>query len=138
MKKTLKPGLEHTFCFRINESKTVPALYPESDEFQAMPKVFATGYLLGFIEWTCIQALNPYLDRPEEQTVGTHIDVNHIAATPPGLEVTTKVRLIEIDGRRSVFEVEVYDEVDLISQGKHERFVINKEKFDAKIKEKSN
>ncbi|EFK05659.1 conserved hypothetical protein [delta proteobacterium NaphS2] len=137
MKKTLKPGIEHTFSFGITASKIVPALYPESDEFQAMPNVFATGYLVGFIEWTCIQALKPHLDWPQEQTVGTHVDVSHMAATPPGLEVTANVRLVEVDGRRLLFEVEVYDDVDLVSRGKHERFVINKEKFDAKMKKKS-
>ena len=137
MKETLQPGMEHTFSFSVNESKSVPALYPESDEFQAMPNVFATGFMVGLIEWTCIQALNPHLDWPEEQTVGTYIDISHIAATPPGLEVTVKVKLIEVDGRKLVFEVEAHDGVDLITRGKHERFIINKDKFDSKMKEKS-
>lgn len=78
----------------------------------------------------------PCLDWPEEQTVGTRIDVNHIAATPPGLEVTTKVRLVEVDGRRLVFEVEAHDGIDLITRGKHERFIINKDRFDLKMKSK--
>ncbi len=101
-----------------------------------MPNVFATGYMIGLIEWTCIQALNPHLDWPEEQTVGTHIDVSHIAATPPGLEVTVKIRLVEVDGRRLIFEVEAHDGIDLITRGRHERFVINKEKFDRKMNTK--
>lgn len=138
MKDTLVVGLEHTFSFIVNETKMVPALYPESAEFKVMPNVFATGYLVGFIEWTCILALNPHLNWPEEQSVGTHIDVNHIAATPPGMEVTAKVKLIEIDGRRLVFQVEAYDSIDLIAKGMHERFIINKDKFDRKLKEKFN
>ena len=137
MKGTLQPGIEHTFSFSVNESKSVPALYSESDEFQAMPNVFATGFMVGLIEWTCIQALNPHLDWPEEQTVGTYIDISHIAATPPGLEVTAKVKLIEVDGRKLVFEVEAHDGIDLITRGKHERFIISKDKFDRKMKEKS-
>jgi len=137
MKETLKDGLAHTFAFNINESKAVPALYPESEEFQAMPHVFATGYMIGLIEWTCIQVLNPHLDWPKEQSVGTHIDVSHIAATPPGLEVTVKVKLVEVDGRRLVFEVEAHDGIDLITRGRHERFVINKDKFDRKMADKS-
>lgn len=137
MKDTLKPGIEHTFTFSVDESKTVPALYPEAEEFQIMPNVFATGYMVGLIEWTCIQALNPYLDWPEEQTVGTHMDVGHMAATPPGFEVTAKATLVEVDGRRLVFEVEAHDGIDLIARGKHERFVIYKGKFDRKIEEKS-
>ncbi len=137
MKETLKPGIEYVHKFRVPQSKTVPALYPESEEFVAMPEVFATGFLVGFLEWACIKAVKPHLDWPSEQTVGTHIDVSHLAATPPGLEVTAKVKLVEVDGRRLVFEVEAHDGVDLISRGKHERFVINKEKFDAKMKQKA-
>ncbi len=137
MKDTLKPGIESQFTFCITGAKTVPALYPESSEFQQMPEVFATGYLVGFLEWACIQAINPHLDWPAEQTVGTHIDVSHIAATPPGLEVTGKVKLVEVDRRRLVFEVEAYDGVELISKGRHERFVIDKARFDAKMKEKA-
>ncbi len=137
MKDTLKPGLAHTFSFRVDESKTVPALYPESDEFQAMPNVFATGFLVGFIEWTCIQALNPHLEWPDEQTVGTHISISHLAATPPGLSVTATVRLVEVEGRRLVFEVEARDEIDLIARGRHERFIVSKDKFDRKTNEKS-
>jgi len=136
MKDTLKPGIESAFTFHIPESKTVPALYPESAEFQEMPEVFATGYLVGFIEWACIKAINPHLDWPGEQTVGTHIDVSHIAATPAGFEVTAKVKLIEVDGRRLLFDVEAYDNREMISKGKHERFIINKMKFDSKMKEK--
>ena len=137
MKETLKPGIEFEFTFRIPESKTVSALYPESSEFQEMPEVFATGYLVGFLEWACIKAINPHLNWPHEQTVGTHIDVSHIAATPVGFEVTGKVKLIEVDGRKLVFEVEAHDGVDVISRGRHERFVIYKDKFDSKMKEKS-
>ncbi|MEW6602679.1 MAG: thioesterase family protein [Nitrospirota bacterium] len=136
MKDTLMPGIEHEFRFQISKSKTVPALYPESEEFQAMPEVFATGYMVGFIEWACIQAINPHINWPEEQTVGTHIDVSHIAATPTGLEVTAKVKLVEVDRRRLLFEVEVYDNADLVSRGKHERFIIDKSKFDAKMNDK--
>jgi fluoroacetyl-CoA thioesterase len=136
MKDTLQTGIEHEFTYKITESKTVPALYPESDELQLMPEVFATGYMVGLIEWTCIQALMPHLDWPEEQTVGTRLDLSHLAPTPPGLEVTAKVRLVEVDGRRLVFDVEAHDGIDPIAHGKHERFVINKRKFDAKIAEK--
>jgi fluoroacetyl-CoA thioesterase len=57
MRDTLKPGIRHEFTFEIPDSKTVPALYPESPEFQVMPRVFATGYLVGLIECTCIQAI---------------------------------------------------------------------------------
>ena len=68
--------------------------------------------------------------------MGTHIDVSHEAATPPGLEVTASVELIEVDGRRLVFQVEAHDGVDLISKGRHERFIIMRDKFDARLGQK--
>jgi fluoroacetyl-CoA thioesterase len=136
MKATLKPGIRYVHKFVVPASKTVPALYPESAEFIAMPEVFATGFLVGFLEWACIKAINPHLDWPEEQTVGIHINVSHQAATPPGLEVTASVELIAVEGKKLIFAVEAHDGVDIISQGQHERFIINKTKFDAKVNEK--
>lgn len=133
MKDTLKPGIKYQQKFSVPKSKTVPALYPEAEEFLLMPEVFATGFLVGFLEWACIKLVNPHIDWPTEQTVGTHIDVSHEAATPPGLEVTASVELIAVEGRKLVFAVEAHDGVDLISKGTHERFVIHKEKFDAKL-----
>jgi fluoroacetyl-CoA thioesterase len=136
MKESLKTGIRYEHKFVVPSSKTVPALYPESEEFLAMPEVFATGFLVGFLEWACIKAINPHLDWPKEQTVGTHIDISHAAATPPGLEVTATVELLEVSGRRLVFAVEAHDGIELISKGRHERFVIDKEKFDAKVERK--
>jgi fluoroacetyl-CoA thioesterase len=133
MKDTLKPGIRYEHTFVVPPSKTVPALYPESEEFVAMPEVFATGFLVGFLEWACIKAVNPHLDWPSEQTVGTHIDVSHEAATPPGLEVRATVELVAVEGRKLSFAVEAHDGLDVISRGQHERVVINREKFDAKV-----
>ena len=136
MKETLKPGIRYEHKFVVPSSKTVPALYPESEEFLLMPEVFATGFMVGFLEWACVKAINPHLDWPKEQTVGTHINVTHEAATPPGLEVTATVELIAVEGRKLTFAVEAHDGVDLISRGRHERYVINKEKFEIKLVEK--
>jgi fluoroacetyl-CoA thioesterase len=102
-----------------------------------MPDVFATGFLVGFLEWACIKAINPYLDWPQEQSLGTHINVSHEAATPAGLEVTAKVKLIAVEGKKLRFEVEAHDGVDLISKGLHERYVINRQKFDERINAKA-
>jgi fluoroacetyl-CoA thioesterase len=133
MKDTLKIGIKYTHQCTVSQNKTVPALYPESPEFTAMPEVFATGFMVGFLEWACILAVNPHLDWPQEQTVGTHINVSHQAATPHGLKVTANVELIAMEGRKLTFNVEAHDEVELISSGTHERFIINREKFDAKL-----
>jgi fluoroacetyl-CoA thioesterase len=136
MKDTLKPGLETELTFKVTDGKTVPALYPESPEFKAMPQVFATGFMVGFIEWACIKLVNPHLDWPQEQTVGTNINVSHTAATPPDMTVTARVKLVTVEGRRLVFEVEARDEKEPIGKGTHERFVIDKKRFDEKMSKK--
>ena len=133
MRDTLEPGIQHEFTFEVSDAKTVPALYPESPEFQAMPRVFATGYLVGLIEWTCIQAIIPHIDCPREQTVGTHFDLSHSAPTPPGCPVTVGVELIEVEKRRLRFRVSARDDVGVVSEGTHERFVIDGERFNAKL-----
>ncbi len=125
MKDSLQPGLKFEFQFQVPETKTVPYLYPESPEFQLMPRVLATGYMVGLFEWACIQALNPHLDWPREQTVGIHVDLDHTAATPPGLVVTVRGTLTQVEGRKLTFALEADDGVDRISQGHHVRFVID-------------
>lgn len=137
MKDTLKPGLEYEFKFKVPENKTVPHLYPEAEEFQVMPKVFATGYLVGLFEWACIKAINPHLDWPNEQTVGTNVNVNHTAATPPGFTVTVKVKLEKVEGKKLTFQIESHDDLDQISSGSHERFIINAAKFNASVDKKA-
>jgi fluoroacetyl-CoA thioesterase len=136
MKDSLKPGLHYEHRFVIPPTKTVPALYPESLEFQAMPEVFATGFMVGFLEWACIMCLKPHLDWPQEQSLGTHINVSHEAATPPGLEVTATVEVTAVEGRRVTFSVSAHDGVDTIARGTHERFVIDKTRFDNKVRSK--
>lgn len=133
MKDSLQPGLRFAHRFVVPPSKTVPALFPEAEEFAAMPEVFATGFLVGLLEWTCILALKPHLDWPAEQTVGTHIDVSHEAATPPGMTVTATAELLAVEGKKLVFAVEAHDGTDRIARGRHERFVIDRVKFDARL-----
>ncbi len=133
----LQPGLTYQFSFRVPEAKTVPHLYPESPEFSIMPKVLATGYMVGLFEWACVQAVNPYIDWPREQTVGTAVCLTHEAATPPGLTVTVRVRLETVDGRRLTFSIVADDGVDRISRGTHERFIVVASQFNEKAKEKA-
>jgi fluoroacetyl-CoA thioesterase len=136
MRDGLKPGLEHTFRYTVGDAQTVHHLFPEARDFQAMPRVFATGYMVALLEWACIDAIMPFLDWPAEQSVGTHIDVSHLAATPPGLTVTVRARLDEINGKQLKFTVSAHDGVDTIAEGKHERFVIDAEKFNARLQKK--
>lgn len=137
VKDSLQPGLTYEFKFTVPESKTVPHLYPESPEFQVMPRVLATGFMVGLFEWTCIQAVNPHLDWPAEQTVGIDVKLSHVAATPPGLTVTVKVKLEKVEGKKLTFTIVADDGVDKISEGTHERFVINAAKFNAKAEAKA-
>lgn len=86
---TLRAGLRHTERMVVTPSHTVPRL-ADWPGFSDMPPVFATAMMVGFMEQTCIQALRPY---PEEgqRTVGTYVDMSHVAATPVGMEVEAAV-----------------------------------------------
>ncbi|MCP5055463.1 MAG: thioesterase family protein [bacterium] len=85
--------------------------------------VFATPMLVGLLEEAAIRCVAEALE-PDAATVGTRVDVEHKAATPVGLTVTARARLIEVDRRRLVFEVEAHDDRELIATGTHERFVL--------------
>lgn len=136
MKPTLTAGLTSTFSYRVREDKTVPHVYPESARFRDMPRVFATAYMVGLLEWACMEAMAPHLD-PGEQSVGTGIWITHTAATPPGLTVTVEVTILSVEGRRLTFAVKAHDGVDPIGEGKHERFVVDGERFARKVQEKA-
>ncbi|MGQ0522691.1 MAG: thioesterase family protein [Betaproteobacteria bacterium] len=137
MKESLQPGLTFRFQYKIPENKTVPHLYPESDMFRQMPEVLATGYMVGLMEWACIEALRPHLDWPREQSLGTHVNFSHLAATPPGFTVTVDVRLDRIEGRRLFFSIIAHDGVDKITEGTHERVIIDAARFSAKVTQKA-
>ncbi|MGH7818295.1 MAG: thioesterase family protein, partial [Candidatus Binatia bacterium] len=134
---SLRPGLTFEFRFPVPESKTVPHLFPEAAEFQVMPRVLATGFLVGLIEWACVRAINPHIDWPDEQTVGTDLKFSHSAATPPGFTVTVRGKLEKIEGRKLTFSITADDGVDTISEGTHERFVIDAAKFNARVATKA-
>jgi len=137
MYPTLKPGLTFELDYVVPENKTVPHIYPESEEFQLMPKVFSTGFMIALIEWACVRFVNEHIDWPKEQSVGIDVRVNHTAATPAGMTVTVKGELAEVDGKRLVFNVEAHDGIDKITSGTHQRFIVNAEKFVAKAQEKA-
>jgi fluoroacetyl-CoA thioesterase len=133
MRASLKSGLSGTFRYTVPMEKTVPYIYQEAADFQVMPRVFATGYMVALCEWACIELIKPHLDWPREQSVGTHVDLSHTAATPPGFIITVATRLEKIDGRKLTFRITAHDGVDQISEGRHERYVIDPVKFNAKL-----
>src|SRR5262245_20000128 len=135
MSPDLKPGIRHTQTLRVDQSLTVPAVSP-AFPFDDMPPVFATAFMVGFIEWACIDALRPYLDA-KERTVCTHVDVSHVAATPVGLTVTAEVELVSVEGRKLRFKVACRDDKGPIGDGFHERAVIDLARFMERVAAKS-
>lgn len=135
MKPSLQAGLKHSFAYTVPVSKTVPHLYPESPELAAMPEVFATGFMVGLMEWTCVQLLEPHLDEGEG-SLGVHIDVSHTGATPPGFTVTVEAECTELRGPRAKFNIRAHDGIEQIGAGTHERFIIRWNRFDRTLQAK--
>ena len=98
-------------------------------------RVFATPAMIALIEETCWRSVAQQLEEGQG-TVGTLLNVKHLATTPLGMTVKCESELIEVDGRRIVFSVNVYDETGLVGSGTHERFIINESKFQAKANSK--
>jgi fluoroacetyl-CoA thioesterase len=136
MKGTLKIGDHARLEFNIPAGKTVPNLYPESDDFRAMPDVFATGFMVGLMEWACLEVLKPHLDAGEG-SLGIHINVSHAAATVPGQTVTVDAECTSIQGRKIGFKVTAHDGVDVIGAGTHERMVVPWDRFVARVNDKA-
>jgi fluoroacetyl-CoA thioesterase len=136
MSHTLQEGMTFDFAYVVPPEKTVPGLFPEFPEGALMPKVLATGFMVGLIEFACIKFINPHIDWPRQQTVGVHVNISHTAPTPPGFTVTVKGRLVQVDGRKLSFAVELGDGVDAIAKGTHDRFIIDAEKFNSSVARK--
>lgn len=131
----LKSGVKFQQSIVVSEKLVVPAMSDFFAGFVDMLNVFATAFLVGFVEWTCVEALRSYLSS-DERTVGTHIDSTHTAATPIGLKVTAEVELVEVEGRKLRFKIICCDEIEIISEGFHERFIINYNKFMERVEKK--
>lgn len=99
--------------------------------------VYATPAMIALIEAAAVNALEGHL--PEGQTsVGTSLDVQHTSATPVGMTVKAIAILTEVDGRRLVFQVSALDEVEKIGTGTHERFIVNRDRFEQRARDKQN
>ena len=122
----LKTGIKGTREIFVTEDNTAKRL--KSGELD----VFATPAMVALIEETAWRSIAEELSS-EETTVGIKIDVRHISATPIGLKVRCETELVEIDRKRLVFYVEVFDEYDKICDGTHERFIVNRENFLNKV-----
>jgi predicted thioesterase len=98
-------------------------------------RVLATPHLIGLLEFTCRDSVKPLLEEGFD-TVGTEVCVKHLAATPLGMEVRFHSEVIAVENRRIRFKVEAYDQKDKISEGFHERFIVNVAKFAGRLAEK--
>lgn len=101
-----------------------------------MPAVLATPWLIWFLERAAREAIDPYLE-PHERTVGTHIDVRHLAPTPLGQRVTCRARVVHSEGRVVSLQLEARDEHELIARGMHERRVIRCDRFAKRVQAKT-
>lgn len=99
-------------------------------------RVLATPRLIGLLEATCRNLLLAYLD-PGQDSVGTHVDVRHLAATPLGIEVRLRAKIASVDGRRVNFQVEAYDELEKVAEGTHQRFIVEVARFAERVSAKA-
>lgn len=118
----LKVGTKGESIVTVTKDNTATAYGSGSVE------VFATPAMIGLMENAAANSVQESLS-PGLSSVGTRIDVKHLAATPLGMVVRATSELLEIEGKRLVFKLEAFDEVDKVGEGIHERFVINLEKF---------
>ena len=130
MTSTLVPGLSQILSLQVNERLLAGA--PHFSALADLPPVFTTAFMVGAMEWACIEALKPCL-ADDQDTVGTQIYLSHVAPAPMGMpmvtKVTARVELVEVKGRSLRFLVDCYDACDLIGSGFHERTVIDTVRF---------
>jgi len=116
VKPSLKPGLETAKSIVVDEARCIGFMGKEG-------MVYATPRMVSDVEYACRDFLLAHLD-PGEDSVGAHVSIDHLAATPLGLTVRIEVRVAEVDRRRVVFEFTVHDPVEEVGRGKHVRFVV--------------
>ncbi len=97
--------------------------------------VMSTPEMVRLVEHCALEGVQPFL-RPDQNSVGTKVDLRHLGGTPMGMRVTARTTLVEIDRRRLVFQAEVHDELERVGEGTHERFIVDAEKHLQRIQEK--
>lgn len=131
METVLKPGMVYEKTETVSE-KNIASTYQSG-----LVDVYATPAMVALMENVSLNCVDPYL--PDGWlTVGTSLDVKHFAATPLGMTVRAKAELLLVEGRNLTFKVEVYDEKEKIGEGTHGRFIINRDRFMARVAEKKN
>jgi len=128
---TIEPGLVGELNLIVQESDTA-----RFSAGEGLPPVFSTPRLVSMLERTAHNAILPYLAEGQS-SVGSLVNIRHLAATPVGMQVRFRAELLEVDGRRLRFKVEAWDEVDKIADGEHERFLIDLARFKERVEKKS-
>lgn len=136
MSPDLRPGLRFEYRYTVPRHALVPHLYDVSTA-RDMPEVLATGYMVGIMEFACLEAIKPHLDWPREQSLGTRVEFSHLAATPQGMEIRVQGEVTAVEGRRIAFRVEAWDAHDKITEGTHERTVIDASRFAERLARKT-
>ena len=128
MKPTLAPGLTTTREFAVDRDRTIDFMGEEA-------RVYATPMLVRDIEVTCRELLLAHLD-PGEDSVGTRVEIDHLAATLLGMKVAITATLAELKGRAAIFDVSASDGLDTICRGRHARFIANVEQVKQRLLQK--
>ena len=97
--------------------------------------VLSTPELIRFMEMCALEGVKPYL-KDGQDTVGTQVDIKHLAATPVGMRATARCTLVAIDRRRLSFTFEIHDELDRVGEGTHDRFIVDMDKQQQRLKDK--
>lgn len=124
-------GMKNEIRHVVQESDTASAAGSGT-----LPNVLSTPRVIGWMEGASHHTVMPYLEEGQS-TVGTLVNIRHLAATPVGMEVVTKAELLEIDGRRLRFHIEAWDAVEKIAEGEHERFIIDTARFIQRLEKKT-
>jgi fluoroacetyl-CoA thioesterase len=128
MKSTLAVGIASTTRLTVDEERCIGFMGKEG-------MVYATPRMVLDVEYACRNLVLEHLDEGED-SVGSHVSIDHLAATPLGLDVTIEIKLVEIDRRRVTFEFSVRDSIEECGRGKHVRFIADKAKSFERIKAK--
>jgi len=125
VKPTLAAGISFTKSLTVDEARCISFMGREN-------MVYATPRMVSDVEYACREFLLAHLD-PGEDTVGAHVAIDHLAATPPGLEVTIEAKVVEVDRRRVTLEFAVRDPVEECGRGRHVRFVVDRAKTQERL-----
>lgn len=126
----LEIGQEFEMKYIVPEDKTVPHLFPEAPEFQTMPRVFATGFAIGLVEWCCMKLINQHCKTPELITLGANLDVVHCYPVVPRCKILSWCRVAKINGDNLLFKVRASYDNQIILEGSHLRTVVSRKRFD--------